>query len=104
MTIGRRNSLSRVPSSEEWNMLYNISVKQAVAGICFCGLQRLPAKQVSELPQRLMMQWLALAEGIRQRNVLVNNEGLRCTILKGQGVANGLNSVFIAKVGILMYG
>lgn len=104
VTIGRRNSLSRVPSSEEWNMLYNISVKQAVAGVCFCGLQRLPANQLSELPKRLMMQWLALAEVIRQRNVLMNNrcvellrmmnnEGLRCAILKGQGVAALYNSI-----------
>lgn len=104
VTIGRRNSLSRVPSSEEWNMLYNISVKQAVAGVCFCGLQRLPANQVSELPKSLMMQWFALAEGIRQRNVLMNNrcvellrmmnnEGLRCAILKGQGVAALYNSI-----------
>lgn len=104
VTIGRRNSLPRVPSSEEWNMLYNISLKQAVAGVCFCGLQRLPANQLSELPKRLMMQWLALAEGIRQRNVLMNNrcvellrmmnnEGLRCAILKGQGVAALYNSI-----------
>ena len=104
VTIGRRNSLSRVPSSEEWSMLYNISVKQAVAGVCFCGLQRLPANQLSALPKRLMMQWFALAEGIRQRNVLMNNrcvellqmmnnEGLRCAILKGQGVAALYNSI-----------
>ena len=104
VTIGRRNSLSRVPSSEEWSMLYNISVKQAVAGVCFCGLQRLPANQVSELPKRLMMQWFALGEGIRKRNVqmnnrcvellrMMNNEGLRCAILKGQGVAALYNSI-----------
>ena len=104
VTIGRRNSLSRVPTSEDWSILYNISVKQAVAGVCFCGLQRLPANQVSELPKRLMMQWFALAEGIRQRNVLMNNrcvellrmmnnEGLRCAILKGQGVAALYNSI-----------
>ena len=104
MTIGRRNSLSRVPTSEDWSILYNISVKQAVAGVCFCGLQRLPANQVSELPKSLMMQWFALAEGIRQRNVLMNNrcvellrmmnnEGLRCAILKGQGVAALYNSI-----------
>ena len=104
VTIGRRNSLSRVPSSEAWNLLFNISVKQAVAGVCFCGLQRLPANQLSELPKRLMMQWFALAEGIKKRNVLMNNlcvellqmmnnEGLRCAILKGQGVAVLYNSI-----------
>ena len=104
VTIGRRNSLSRVPSSEAWNLLFNISVKQAVAGVCFCGVQRLPANQLSELPKRLMMQWFALAEGIKKRNVLMNNlcvellqmmnnEGLRCAILKGQGVAALYNSI-----------
>ena len=104
VTIGRRNSLSRVPSSEAWNLLFNISVKQAVAGVCFCGLQRLPANQLSELPKRLMMQWFALAEGIKKRNVLMNNlcvellqkmnnEGLRCAILKCQGVAALYNSI-----------
>ena len=104
VTIGRRNSLSRVPSSEAWNLLFNISVKQAVAGVCFCGLQRLPANQLSELPKRLMMQWFALAEGIKKRNVqmnnlcvellqMMNNEGLRCAILKGQGVAALYNSI-----------
>lgn len=85
-------------------MLYSISVKQAVAGVCFCGLQRLPAKQLSELPKSLMMQWFAMAEGIRQRNALMNNrcvellrmmnyEGQRCAILKGQGVATLYNNI-----------
>lgn len=85
-------------------MLYNVSVKQAVAGVCFCGLQRLPENQLSELPKRLMMQWFALAEGIMKRNVqmnnrciellrMMNNEGLRCAILKGQGVAALYNSI-----------
>ena len=32
MAIGRRVSLSRVPSSAEWNALYALSVKQAVVG------------------------------------------------------------------------
>lgn len=42
----RMDSLSRVPSSEEWSMLYDLALKQAVAGVCFCGVQRLPKEQL----------------------------------------------------------
>ena len=34
VAIGRRDLLSRVPSADDWNMLYGLSVKQAVAGVC----------------------------------------------------------------------
>ena len=98
VAIGRMDALSRVPSVEEWGALYGMSVKQAVAGVCFCGLQRLPKEQREELPRGLMMQWFALAEQIRQRNEVMNRrcvevqqvlarEGMGSCILKGQGVA-----------------
>ena len=114
IAIGRRDSLSRVPSAEDWGKLYSLSAKQAVAGVCFCGLQRLPAEQLSELPKSLMMQWFALAETIRQRNVLMNHrcgellqmldaEGMRCSILKGQGVATLYNSIDSEKTPLGLY-
>ena len=96
VSIGHRKSLSRVPSTAEWNMLYGLSVKQAVAGVCFYGIQRLPKEQQ---PQKgLLLQWFALAEQIKNRNRLVNaracelqklleDDGLRACVLKGQGVA-----------------
>lgn len=98
VAIGHRDSLSRVPSAEEWSVLYGFAVKQALIGVCFCGVQRLPKEQVVEIPRRLMMQWFALAEKIKQRNVLMSlrcaelcqimeGDGMQCAILKGQGVA-----------------
>lgn len=98
VSIGRRDSLSRVPSSEEWNALYSFSVKQAVTGVCFCGVQRMPKEQLVEMPVRLKLQWFALAESVKQRNELMNSrcvevqrmlteEGMKSCILKGQGVA-----------------
>lgn len=42
VAIGRRHTLFRVPSADEWMMLYKTAQKQAVAGVCFCGVQRLP--------------------------------------------------------------
>ena len=98
VAICRIDSLSRVPSSEEWSVLYGLSVKQAVAGVCFCGVQRLPKEQLVEMPVRLKLQWFALATQIKARNELLNHrcvevqrmlteEGMKSCILKGQGVA-----------------
>ena len=98
VAIGRRDELSRVPSAKDWSALYGMSVKQAVAGVCFCGVQRLPKEQVTHLPKQLMMQWFALAEQIKQRNEVVNErvcelhrlleaDGLRACVLKGQSIA-----------------
>ena len=98
LSIGRRSSLSRTLSSAEWTSLYGLSVKQALAGVCFCGIQRLPKEQVVHLPKQLMMQWFAIAEQIKQQNRRLNDRakelsekfaegGFRSCVLKGQGVA-----------------
>ena len=98
VTIGHRDSLSRVPTAAEWKALYSLSVKQAVAGVCFCGVQRLAVDQRSCLPASLKLQWFALATQIKARNELLNHrcvevqrmlteEGMKSCILKGQGVA-----------------
>lgn len=98
VAIGRRDALSRVPSSAEWSALYGLSVKQAVAGVCFYGVQRLAVEQRTCLSVLLKMQWLALATQIQARNEMMNRkcvelqrvlaeEGMKSCILKGQGVA-----------------
>ena len=96
VSIGKSEALSRVPSAEEWHKLYALAVKQALVGVCFYGIQRLPKEQ--QPPKALLLQWFALAEQIKQRNRLVNaracelqklleDDGLRACVLKGQGVA-----------------
>lgn len=98
VAICRMDSLSRVPSADEWRSLYDMSVKQAVVGVCFCGVQRLPKEQLVEMPVRLKLQWFALASQIKARNELLNHrcvevqrmlteKGMKSCILKGQGVA-----------------
>lgn len=114
VAIGRRSSLSRMLSAEEWRTLYGLSVKQAVAGVCFCGVQRLQKEQRAEMSRELMMQWFALSEKIKQRNVLMNHrcgellqmldaEGVRCSILKGQGVATLYNGIDSEKTSLGLY-
>lgn len=96
VSIGKSEALSRVPSAEEWHKLYALAVKQALVGVCFYGIQRLPKEQ--QPPKGLLLQWFALAEQIKQRNRLVNartcelqklleDDGLSACVLKGQGVA-----------------
>lgn len=98
VAIGRRGALSRVPSSAEWNALYALSVKQAVVGVCFYGVQRLPMEQVVSLPMSVKMEWLGRTVQIQQQNELLNKRtrevsslfsegGFRSCVLKGQGVA-----------------
>ncbi len=100
VAIGCRDNLSRVSSAEEWQTLYAFAGKQALVGVCFVGIQRLPKEQ--QPPKALLLQWFALAEQIKQRNKLVNAracelqrlleaDGLRACVLKGQGIAKLYN-------------
>lgn len=97
VAIGRRERLSHTPTEMEWRELYALAEKQAVIGICFCGVQRLQ-RLGYDIPMDLYMKWLGMAAKIQQRNELMNRrcveaqrmlteEGMKSCILKGQGVA-----------------
>lgn len=96
LSIGVRDKLSHEASLHEWRLMYEEAKKQALVGICFAGIERLPKEQ--QPPRNLLLQWFAMAESIKQRNRLLNaraNElterfargGFRSCVLKGQGVA-----------------
>lgn len=96
VSVGVSECLSRVPSVEEWKQLYEMSVKQALTGICFAGVQKLPAEMLP--PRPLVLRWIAFSENIKCRNLLLDDKakeltglfssgGFRTAILKGQGVA-----------------
>ena len=92
-------SESEIPSSlkeADWKELYRIAQKQALLGVLFCGIQRLPKNLVPE--QKLLMQWMGMAQKIRQQNIRLfidsakvckkfKEVGFRNCILKGQGNA-----------------
>lgn len=97
VAIGRRACLSHTPTAREWDMLYRTAESQAVLGVCFAGVKRLQEFDYC-VPVPLFMQWLAIAVKIQQRNeymdkktaevwTLLNNAGLECAVLKGQGIA-----------------
>ena len=109
VAIGRKNSLSYTPTAKEWEKLYRVAESQAILGICFAGVKRLQDTGYC-VPEPLFMQWLAMAAKIQQRNGdmdqktaevwgLLNKAGLKCAVLKGQGVAE-LYEIRNEKLGI----
>jgi len=97
VTIGRQNGFSRIPTSEEWQELYEISQKHAIAGVTFAGVRKLQQNGAS-IPTDVYWQWLGLTSQVQQRNEVMNaycveacnilqQAGFKTCVLKGQGVA-----------------
>lgn len=92
-------SAKEIPSSlkeADWKELYAIAKKQALLGVLFYGIRRLPKELAPE--QKLLMQWMVMAEMIRKQNIRLfqdsvkvcknfENKGFANCILKGQGNA-----------------
>ena len=92
-------SAKEIPGSlkeADWKELYAIAKKQALLGVLFHGIQRLPKELAPE--QKLLMQWMVMAEMIRKQNIRqfqdsakvcmnFENKGFANCILKGQGNA-----------------
>ena len=92
-------SAKEIPGSlkeVDWKELYCIAQKQALLGVLFYGIRRLPKELAPE--QKLLMQWMVMAEMIRKQNIRLfqdsvkvcqnfENKGFANCILKGQGNA-----------------
>ena len=94
--IGSAKDIPDSLKEADWKKLYAIAEKQALLGVLFHGIKRLPKELAPE--QKLLMQWLAMAEMIRKQNIRLfqdsvkvcqnfENEGFANCILKGQGNA-----------------
>lgn len=68
VVLFRQELLSRNPSSFEWEQLYSIANKQALLGVCFSAISRLPNNQ--RPPSDLYNMWLAQTAQIVQQNEL----------------------------------
>lgn len=92
-------SAKEIPDSlkeADWKEICAIAKKQALLGVLFYGIQRLPKELAPE--QKLLMQWMVMAEQIRKQNIRLfldsvkvcknfENKGFANCILKGQGNA-----------------
>lgn len=96
--LRRALGLSRQPLPEpvDWAALYRFAQKQALVGVMFDAVQRLPREQSPK--GRVLLEWVAASEAIRRQNIrlnkatarvyqLISAKGYRCCILKGQGNA-----------------
>ena len=94
--IGSAREIPDSLTEVDWKELYCIAQKQALLGVLFYGIQRLPKELAPE--QKLLMQWMVMAEQIRKQNIRLfldsvkvcknfENKGFANCILKGQGNA-----------------
>ena len=94
--IGSAKDIPDSLKEADWQEIYAIAQKQALLGVLFYGIQRLPKELAPE--QKLLMQWMVMAEQIRKQNIRqfqdsvkvcknFENKGFANCILKGQGNA-----------------
>lgn len=102
-SLGNKVDMNNVVVDINWRQLYTFASNQAIIGICFDGIKRLGDEYSEELKKNpiernLLMTWMGAAQQIRRQNMKVNvvasklysmlrGDGLRCSILKGQGNA-----------------
>lgn len=93
IATGKQTHLSHVLSDEEWKNMYNLAKKQALLGIAFEGVKKLPQEQwpIGDI----VLTWTTATEGIKRRNMRTTDvclrltkelakEGFEVCILKGQ--------------------
>lgn len=91
--IGKPVRLSHTLSEKEWNEIFGLAKKQALVGIMFEGVERLPQEQWP--PRNVVLQWAMMVESIKHRNrqttdvclrltEALNKDGFETCILKGQ--------------------
>lgn len=94
VAVGTRQRLSVAPSSEQWAELLDMSTKQALMGVAFGAIDRLPEDQWP--PRSMRLQWGMLTQKYIVRNQQLSascrevaarfaQQGFLCCILKGQG-------------------
>lgn len=97
LSLGTQQQLTDIPSSKEWEELYEMSVKQSLAGVMFHGFEKM-MESSSTLKPSILYHWIGLRESIINQNALQNKRakelyeifrkgGYKSCVLKGQGTA-----------------
>ena len=95
--IGSESELPSSLKEADWNELYAIAQRQALVGILFDGIERLPSSDMG-ISRDLLLQWMAQCQMLEKANMRLNDaaiqvsewfgkKGFRTCILKGQGNA-----------------
>lgn len=97
MALGVRDSLSHVPTDDEWKRAFLFSKEHAVVGVMFTGVERLTKEQAP--PKKLLMSWFGFTEHIRRQKShfdevmaefakLLSEENIQYVVFKGLAVAS----------------
>ena len=97
VALGRESALQKTPTRGGWQMMISQARVQALVGIGYAGIQRLPAEQMP--PLDILEQWDRLARKVagiyelHERRVaelegILQGLGLHGCILKGTGLAH----------------
>ena len=99
VAIEGRESLSKVPTKEEWQYLYDEAIRQSLVGVLLSGVERLYNKDVAfKPPMTILYEWVGCVIQIERKNRELNyaasllhrifkDGGLRSCVLKGQGLS-----------------
>lgn len=103
LSIGTGTHLSHQPSSEEWEYLYQMAIKQSLVGVCMAGVKKYMDSQKengeeTNVPKQLYFQWLGMTGRIQEYNKRLiqycvdfeqklAKDGYQSCVLKGQGLA-----------------
>lgn len=96
VSLGNREDLSHMPSTKEWEELFEFALQQALLGVMLSGMERLPNGQWP--PMELKLEWIGEVQMIEHTNMAMNRQtkavvkqlrqdGFECYVLKGQGLA-----------------
>lgn len=90
IAIGNRKTLTRPLTDDEWASMYGICEKQALLGIAFAGVERLPKEQYP--PFDVLAEWVHDAQVAKDRNEKLSKE---CTYVCELLAKNGISSCVI---------
>lgn len=96
ISLGNRQAFSCVPSSKDWEKLYDIAEEQAILGVMFDGLEMLPPEQLPSSSVKL--RWIGMAQLLEKSNREMDSavvdlcekmdfEEIRMMVFKGQTLA-----------------
>lgn len=96
IALGAADAFDRPLSGETWAAVMNEAERQSLLGVCWKGVERLPASQLP--PRALRGEWYVLTERLREENARQRRQcevvvarfaagGMRAAVLKGQAMA-----------------
>lgn len=96
ISLGRESSFRKDPTPAEWERVFRMARHQALLGVCYEGILRLPEHQ--RPPQEILDRWARLAEKVagihrlHERRVeemegILSRLGLHACLLKGTALS-----------------